>query len=195
MMSSAPPRPLVAAALLAGVAVVLAGCGVNERDPHRFETLADSVAAIPVSTEAGRSAARTEPLKVELLTPHELWDARDGVAGRVRVAVAAPDEARETAPTTPVEPIAPTASRLIQLGAFASEAGARAAWERMRRGEGATALDGLHPAFEGVEVGGRRLVRLNVAASSDRVEALCRVLAAADPWCARSQSAPSTGAA
>lgn len=192
MMSSASPRPLAVAALLAGGAVALAGCGGNERDTRRFEALAETVAAIPLSADAGRPAGGGAPLKVELLTPHELWDARDGVAGRVGVALAAPSAPASTSPAMELRPS--TAFRLIQLGAFASEAGARAAWDGMRRGEGA-ALDGLQPAFEPVEVGGRRLIRLKVAASSDRVEALCRVLAAADPWCARAQTAPSTGAA
>lgn len=67
---------------LAAAALTLAGCGVNEADPHRFETLAQSVASIPVSAEDEGEARptvtpdqpreRAAPLKVELMTPHEL---------------------------------------------------------------------------------------------------------------------------
>ncbi len=192
-------------------ALTLASCGVNERDPHRFEALAQSVAAIPVSAEgegeATASAAgaraprqRAAPLKVELMTPHELWDAREGLVakeglGRVRRTAAATPAASAypdfevPAPAVPTErPSTPTA-RHVQLGAFSSEEGARAAWSRMSRSAGGAALSGLQPAYEAVEVGGRRLVRLKVAATPEQAQILCRDLAASDPWCARSGGA------
>ncbi|HEY4587266.1 MAG TPA: SPOR domain-containing protein [Brevundimonas sp.] len=195
----------LAVAFSAG-ALTLASCGVNERDPHRFEALAQSVAAIPVSAEgegeATASAAaasaprqRAAPLKVELMTPHELWDAREGL-GRVRRTSAATPAAASAypdfeapAPAVPTErPSTPTA-RHVQLGAFSSEEGARAAWSRLRRSAGGAALSGLQPAYEAVEVGGRRLVRLKVAATPEQAQILCRDLAASDPWCARSGGA------
>ncbi len=199
----------LAVAFSAG-ALTLASCGVNERDPHRFEVLAQSVAAIPVSAEgegeATASAAaasaprqRAAPLKVELMTPHELWDAREGLVakeglGRVRRTSAATPAAsaypdfEAPAPAVPTErPSTPT--RHVQLGAFSSEEGARAAWSRLSRSAGGAALSGLQPAYEAVEVGGRRLIRLKVAATAEQAQILCRDLAASDPWCARSGGA------
>jgi len=214
MAQLAPHRPRVLVALAVGLA--LAGCGVNERDPQRFETLAESVAAIPVSAEARgeATAAPTQtpaaprrtgdksPLKVELMTPHDLWDARDGGKGRVRMgAVALPSGFRDPEAPPPARtasvPASPAAvTRSVQLGAFSSEEGARAAWARLSRGADAAVLAGLQPVYEGVEVGGRRLIRLKVAAAPDRAQALCRAVASADPWCARAAEArPSTGAA
>ncbi|WP_415287188.1 SPOR domain-containing protein [Brevundimonas sp. S1H14] len=198
------------AVALSAAALVLASCGVNERDPHRFEALAQSVAAIPVSAEAEGQAAsgaasstprqRAAPLKVELMTPHELWDAREGLVakeglGKVRRTSAAAPAAsaypdfEAPAPAVPAErPSTPTA-RHVQLGAFSSEEGARAAWSRLSRSTGGAALSGLQPAYEAVEVGGRRLVRLKVAATAEQAQILCRDLAASDPWCARSGGA------
>lgn len=203
--------------LVLAVGLTLAGCGVNERDPRRFEALAESVAAIPVSAEADRTPARAAhtpltprqtgkpPLKVELMTPHELWDARDGVAGRARMAaVALPSGLRDSeapsaaraAPAPPASAPVAAGTRSIQLGAFSSEEGARAAWARLSRGPDAAILAGLQPLYEGVDVGGRRLIRLRVSAAPDRVQALCRAAASADSWCARAAEAtPSTGAA
>lgn len=194
----------LAVAFSAG-ALTLASCGVNEADPHRFEALAQSVAAIPVSAEgegeATASAAaasaprqRAAPLKVELMTPHELWDAREGLGRVRRTSAAAPaasayPDFEAPAPAVPTErPSTPTA-RHVQLGAFSSEEGARAAWSRMSRSASGAALSGLQPAYEAVEVGGRRLVRLKVAATAEQAQILCRDLAASDPWCARSSGA------
>lgn len=187
---------------LAAAALTLAGCGVNEADPNRFETLAQSVASIPVSAEdegevrptvtPDQPRERAAPLKVELMTPHELWDAREGVTARVRLASESTptnDPDPETAPAVVAAPQPATAVRQVQLGAYSSEDGARAAWARLSRGPGGAALSGLQPAYEAVEVGGRRLVRLKVAASVEQAQALCRDLAASDPWCARSGAA------
>ncbi len=196
------PRLVVA---LSAAALALAGCGVNEADPHRFESLAQSVASIPVSAEGEGEARptvtpdppreRAAPLKVELMTPHELWDAREGLSAKVRLA-----SAPASAPTAYADPEAPprtvtapkpavVAARHVHLGAYSSEDGARAAWTRLNRGPGGAALSGLQPVYEAVEVGGRRLVRLKVAASVEQAQALCRDLAASDPWCARSGGA------
>lgn len=186
-------------AALSAAALVLAGCGVNEGDPHRFEALAQSVASIPVSSgdeaaapgAAPRQAERkAAPLKVELLTPHELWDVRDGGKPRVTLAATPAPYADLEAPPPVVAPARPASLRHVQLGAFSSEDSARAAWSRLSRGAGGAVLSGLQPAYETVEVGGRRLIRLKVAASAEQAQALCRDLAASDPWCARSGGAP-----
>ena len=184
------------AAALSAAALALAGCGVNEGDPHRFESLAQSVASIPVSSEAEQGAAspragrKASPLKVELLTPHELWDARDGARARVTLAAApAPHTDPEASPPEPT-PALSASLRHVQLGAFSSENSARAAWSRLNQSSGGAVLSGLQPAYEAVEVAGRRLVRLKVAASAEQAQALCRDLAASDPWCARSGGAP-----
>ncbi|WP_427792122.1 SPOR domain-containing protein [Brevundimonas diminuta] len=186
-------------AALSAAALTLAGCGVNESDPHRFEAMAQSVASIPVSSgdEAAAPAAapqradrKASPLKVELLTPHELWDVRDGGRARVTLAAAPAPHPDPEAPPPARAPVRSATLRHVQLGAFSSEDSARAAWSRLNQGAGAAVLSGLQPAYEAVEVAGRRLVRLKVAASAEQVQALCRDLAASDPWCARSGGAP-----
>ena len=198
------------------LAALLSGCGMAEADPHRFEGVAESIAAIPLSTkpEARREPAGPRnaeeaglrPLKVELLTPHQLWDARDGLTTKAAAVLPAlppvfhdpeaPAEVQaaqqaEAGTLRRVAVSAPAASTLIQLGAYGSQASAQAAWERLGLG-----TSGLHPVFEPVLVSGRRLVRLKVRAGSAQAKALCAKAAAADPWCARAAGgASSTGAA
>ena len=191
------------------LAGLLIGCGVVESDPNRFESAAERIAAIPLSGEevgnahsvaaTDRPRERAAPLKVELMTPHELWDAREGLTAKVRLA-SAPGPTPGPAPTAYPDPEAPppavtapkptiVAARHVQLGAYSSEDGARAAWTRLSRGPGGTVLSGLQPVYEAVEIGGRRLFRLKVAATAGQAQALCRDLAASDPWCARSGAA------
>jgi hypothetical protein len=199
---------------VSALAALLAGCGMAEADPHRFEGVADRIAAIPLSAkpeparlavEPGKAeAAGSRPLKVELLTPHQLWDARDGLTtGAAAVLPAMPAvfhdpeappevQAAQQAVVRPTRPVAVAASSsavLIQLGAYASQASAQAAWDRLGQG-------GLNPVFEPVEVNGRRLVRLKVRAGSTQAKVLCERAAASDPWCVRAaEAASSTGAA
>lgn len=199
---------------VSALATLLAGCGMAEADPHRFEGVADRIAAIPLSAkpeparlavEPGKAeAAGSRPLKVELLTPHQLWDARDGLTtGAAAVLPAMPAvfhdpeappevQAAQQAVVRPTRPVAVAASSsavLIQLGAYASQASAQAAWDRLGQG-------GLNPVFEPVEVNGRRLVRLKVRAGSTQAKVLCERAAASDPWCVRAaEAASSTGAA
>ncbi len=199
-------------------AVGLNACGMIDSDPHRFETLANSVAAIDVG---GKRAAAAPPrtaadaglrpaLRVEVMDPHALWDARDGLDGAVEraaprlVAAAAPavadavvqqvsariDAASSRAGLRPAlsssRPAAPRANRgLVQLGAYSSEAAARSAWARLKSGEAAWALNGLSPVYEGVEVGGRRLTRLKVTAPAAGAAAVCAAAGIDDPWCNR----------
>jgi hypothetical protein len=198
------------------LAALLSGCGMAEADPHRFEGVAETIAAIPLSTKletarepAGpRNAqeAGLRPLKVELLTPHQLWDARDGLTAKAATVLPAmpavfldPEApadvqaAQQTAakPARPVAVAASSSAVLIQLGAYASQASAQAAWERLGQGS-----HGLNPVFEPVEVNGRRLIRLKVRAGSAQAKALCQRAAASDPWCVRAaEAASSTGAA
>ena len=198
------------------LAALLAGCGMAEADPHRFEGVAESIAAIPLSArpEARREPvgprnaeeAGLRPLKVELLTPHQLWDARDGLTAKAAAVLPAmpavfndpeaPPEVQaaqraEARPPRPVAVAAPSSAVLIQLGAYASQASAQAAWERLGQGS-----HGLKPVFEPVEVNGRRLIRLKVRTGSAQASALCAKAAAADPWCVRAaEAASSTGAA
>jgi len=193
------------------LAALLAGCGMAEADPHRFEGMADQIAAIPLSSRSVEPArprnaqeAGLRPLKVELLTPHQLWDARDGLTSKAAAILPAlppvfhDPEAPAVEPAT-VQPETkslrgvavggPSSSQLIQLGAYASQASAQAAWDRL--GQGAS---GLSPVFEPVEVKGRRLVRLKVRAGSAQAKALCASVAASDPWCIQAAAgASSTG--
>ncbi|MGO4410092.1 MULTISPECIES: SPOR domain-containing protein [unclassified Brevundimonas] len=199
------------------LAALLAGCGMTEADPHRFESVADQIAAIPLSSRSAEPArepagprnareAGLRPLKVELLTPHQLWDARDGLTSKAAAvlpamppvfldpeAPPAVQAAQQSAakPSRPAVVAASSSSALIQLGAYASQASAQAAWERLGQG-----TSGLNPVFEPVEVNGRRLIRLKVRAGSAQAKALCAKAAAADPWCVRAAAgASSTGAA
>jgi hypothetical protein len=182
---------------------LLAACGRGEPDPHRFEKMARTVADIeapldpglysdtpPASRAAGLRPAMS-PLKVELMTPHELWDAREGV---VREAVV------ETAPALVEQAAAATANRLglasepetaprpvasegqvIQLGAYASERDARLAWARVADRE---ALAGFSPILQVAEVNGRRVVRLRVGpVPVERAGAVCAAAGVDDPWC------------
>jgi hypothetical protein len=145
-------------------------------------------------------------LKVEVLDPHALWDARDADL-RNAVETAAPRLAAAAAPAVveaaseqmfarveqvraqlrpasqPAEALPPRA--LVQLGAYSSEGGARAAWARLQSGPAAWAVDGLSPVYETVEVGGRTLTRLKVRAPAAGAAAVCAAAGIDDPWCRR----------
>ena len=198
------PRPILASFL----AVALSACGGIENDPNRFESMARAVAAIdvpmtPVSRDAPSvpalaTAAQSglrPALQVQVMDPHDLWDARDGVVqDAVRQAVVR--TAAETAPMVTqavvrqasqragLRPALPAAgSAVIQLGAFSSETAARAAWAEIGKGG---ALAGLSPRFEAVEVNGKRLTRLKVGPIPAQAAAgLCRAARVVDPWCRR----------
>ena len=203
------PSLLIRPVLACLAAASLAACGMVEADPHRFETMAEAVAAIPLETEgatdavAARTAAEAglrPALQVEVMDPHALWDARDGglrgmaeAQGGRLAAAAAPAAARavvrdvaaridDAAARTGLRPsTAPRTAAdaaLVQIGAYSSEAAARAAWARLD-------LDGLNPVFEAVEVDGRRLTRLKVRTPADRAAAVCAAAGVDDPWCRR----------
>lgn len=208
-----PFRPVLALLLAMG----LTACGVVESDPNRFENLAEQVAAIPldgstptrpVDTSAARSDDRglRPALRVEVMDPHALWDARDGGLGGVvqaatsrAAAAAAPAvvdgvvaEVRGRVDSVVGRPSLRPALRvveadgpLVQLGAYSTEAAARAAWSRLQTGPAAEALQGLTPVLEPVEVGGRRLVRLKTPAPAAGAAALCAAAGVDDPWCRR----------
>jgi hypothetical protein len=211
-MTPRPPfRPVLALLLATG----LTGCGMVEGDADRFETLAEKVAAIPLDEPAG--AKRAAPasaadrglrpaLRVEVMDPHALWDARDGGLGVVvqaattrAAAAAAPavvdgvaSELRQRvegvagrAPLRPALRVVETGRPLVQLGAYSSEAAARAAWSRLQAGPAAAALRGLSPVLEPVEVDGRTLVRLKTSAPAAGAADLCAAAGVDDPWCRR----------
>lgn len=185
-----------------------ASCGFVESDPNRFENLARSIAEIPLDGDAPVTAAEAglrpafvtaeqvaDPgaLRVEVLDPHALWDARDnglrGAVGRAAPAVveaAAPAVTRAIVQevTRATDELRPQAvPEILQLGAFSSPAAARAAWTRIAAA-GET-VSTLTPAFEAVEVDGRTLTRLKVVASADAARAVCRAADAADLGCLR----------
>lgn len=198
-------------------AVGLNACGMIDSDPHRFENFANSVAAIDLDGSHAAAQPRTAAeaglrpaLRVEVMDPHALWDARDGLDTAVEraaprlVAAAAPavadavvhqvsarlDSASARAGLRPVltsrPTTAPRANRdLVQLGAYSSEASARSAWSRLKSGNAARALNGLTPVYERVEVGGRQLVRLKVATPAAGAAAVCAAAGINDPWCNR----------
>lgn len=202
--------PVSRPALASMIALALSACSGIENDPDRFESMARAVAAIdvpmtPVSRDAPSvpalaTAAQSglrPALQVQVMDPHDLWDARDGgVENAVRQAVvrtavdAAPvvtqavvRRASERAGLRPALASGASASAVIQLGAFSSEAAARAAWAEIGKGG---ALSGLSPRFEAVEVNGKRLTRLKVGPiPADAAAGLCRAARVSDPWCRR----------
>ena len=220
-------RPLAClTALMAG----LAGCSeAATSSATPYQDMADHVATIPLSPKTADSVSHPTqvnlplervaqatsnraPLKVELMSPHQLWDLRDGplkvptieVPEGTTRAVPVSDTAPNTPPVVTVAVPAPvpapqpdgdgTAFRTVQLGAYSSEQSARTAWNRLSTGSNADVLSGLAPQFEPAEVGGRQLVRLRVSARESRIQSLCQTVANSDPWCARAvtTAAPST---
>ena len=194
-----------ALALMLGT--LITSCSGVEGEADRFESMARQVAAIPLdgssrqptaaqiglrpatfapAVPATTAVASVEGLKIEVMDPHDLWDARDGL----RRAYPKP----ETAAPAPAVPVAqrlaaPTiarpasASTTIQLGAYSSLEIARAAWTDAR--SASAALRPLTPEFVPVEVNGKPFVRLRVKVPAADKTSICRALEIADPWCLR----------
>ena len=176
-------------ALVGLIGLTVAACGAME--DASFETMAQSVAEVPLEGAARAASPEkgTRPtVRVEVMSPHELWDARDGILKPAMESV--PEVAMPTlalamadAPTTMTAPM-PVAgeTRTIQLGAYGSADAARAAWARLSKSE-ARLLTGLEPRFETATVEGKDLVRLRLSAPVDVAPAVCAAVAATDPWC------------
>jgi hypothetical protein len=216
------PSLLIRPVLACAAAAALSGCGMVDADPHRFESMAEAVAAIPLDGQVKASPARTPvvrtaaeaglrpALRVQVMDPHALWDARDGglrgmaeEQGQRLAAAAAPvmaeavvrnvsariDSAVVQTGLRPAKPApaaaSPRAGGLVQIGAYSSKAAAEAAWSRLASGGAAWAVDGLTPVFERVEVGGRQLTRLKVRAPAAGAAAVCAAAGIDDPWCHR----------
>lgn len=205
------PSRMLRPVLIGLVGLTTSSCGFVESDPNRFESLAQAVADIPL--DGGPAPARPAEqgglrpafvsaeqiaspgaLRVEVLDPHALWDARDaGLRGAVEraapamVEAAAPHvaDAMVRQVSTRVEAMRPQAAvgETLQLGAFSSPAAARAAWGRIA--DAGDAVSGLTPAFEAVTVDGRTLTRLKVVASAEAARAVCRAADAAELGCLR----------
>lgn len=203
------PSSIIRPVLACLAAAALSACGVVDSNPDRFQSMAESVAAIPIDGEAtaapapastGRTAAENDlrpALQVQVMDPHALWDARDGglraMAGEQAprlVAAAAPavaeavvqnvsDHIDNAAAKTDRPARAPRSNALVQIGAYSSEAAARAAWASLD-------LEDLAPVYEPVEVDGRRLTRLKVRAPASGAAAVCAAAGIDDPWCHRS---------
>ncbi|HZW16482.1 MAG TPA: SPOR domain-containing protein [Brevundimonas sp.] len=204
------PSLLLRPVLACAAAAALSACGMIDSDPHRFESMAEAVAAIPLEGEgqtAPPSTRRTAAenglrpaLRVQVMDPHALWDARDGDLGGiaeepaprlvaamaqspaeavVRNVSARLDRAVAKAGLRPAQPPRPRASEaLVQIGAYSSEAAAHAAWARL-------GLDEHTPVFESVEVDGRPLTRLKVRTPASGAAAVCAAAGIDDPWCHR----------
>lgn len=212
-------RPVLVGLL--GLATV--SCGEVGSDPHRFQSMAQAVADIPLDggerdakPEArpalraafsdSRAAINPAPLRVEVMSPHDLWDARDaGLRGSVErlgpavMEAAAPvvtraifnrnAERQTAAPEPALQPerqpavVTSVARTTLQLGAFASPAAAQRAWSRIA--EAGQGVAELSPMFESVQVDGRSLTRLKVSAPVDAARAVCRAADAAQLGCLR----------
>lgn len=224
------PSRMLRPVLLGLVGLATSSCSLVEGDPHRFESMAQAVADIPLDggpRDAAPQTVRTAAesglrpalavtdtvvnpgaLRVEVMDPHDLWDARDaGLRGAVERAAPALIEAaapmvaeavvqqvsdrmqtprveRAVVRTAPAAGPQPSASRTtLQLGAFSSPAAARAAWTQIASAGHAVAE--LSPMFESVEVDGRSLTRLKVIAPADAARAVCRAADAAQLGCLR----------
>ena len=215
------PSRMLRPVLLGLAGLATSSCSLVESDPRRFESMAEAVAEIqldgaprPVRTAAesglrpamAATSADAGPgaLRVEVMDPHDLWDARDaGLRGAVEraapalVEAAAPmaaeavvQQVSDRMPRPRVEPAlvraAPPASAsptTLQLGAFSSPDAARAAWTRIA--SAGQAVADLSPTFEAVEVDGRTLTRLKVIAPADAARAVCRAADAARLGCLR----------
>lgn len=185
------------------------GCSMVEGDPHRFEKLAQGIADIPVDGPRGKSRTAAEAglrpaMRVEVLDPHALWDARDGMvqdavekAAPAIVEAAAPVFAQAVADQVETriadvrarsDNLRPALAaederRTLQLGAYSTQAAARLAWRDLSSGSAQSVLSDLQPRFEQAEVNGRSVVRLKVSTPSDRIDALCRTTRIDAPWC------------
>ena len=207
-------RPALVRVAVLSAGAALASCTGVDSDANRFEDMAQHVANIRLDgAPAGsgdaslfRPAIRSkpQPLTVQIMDPHDLWDARDGglrgavgqVGERV-VEAASPAVAQvamqravlrpsEPAPLRPAMAEAPAeALATIQLGAYSTPEAARMAWDRAASGPAGAALAGLSPVFEAVEVNGRSFTRLKIVAPAASAVAICQTAAASDPWCAR----------
>lgn len=193
-------------------ALALVACDTgSSADGSRYQQWAQTVSTIPLDPASGQGEtpqsqialepASEEPsnkaLRVELMTPHQLWDARNGPlkvptmevlenispTEIVRTAVTTAAPAREAPQTTATSTPAASPTKLIQLGAYSSEQAARQAWQGVQNSLGTAQANGLKPRFETVEVAGRQLVRLRVATTDDQARNLCQALASNDPWC------------
>ncbi|MBJ7448250.1 MAG: hypothetical protein JHC81_12010 [Brevundimonas sp.] len=206
-------RPVLVLLAVAGVGA----CGAVE-DPHRFETVAQQVADIPLdgqvqpkvqSVKAQAEGGLRPALQVDVMDVHDFWDARDGIVSATDAVVdgvadsvkpvvsrAVVRQAEDTADgialrpaihaqDVPLATVMRPSSGLVQLGAYASEEAARAAWVRLKSGSAAWALEGLTPVYEAVEVNGRRLVRLKVQTPPAGAPAVCAAAGIDDPWCHR----------
>lgn len=163
----------------------------------------------PVRQPSSADDGLRPALKVDVMDVHDFWDARDGIASATDAVVdgvadtvkpvvtrAVVQQTGDTADAVmlrpalhrqdvPVETIMRPSSGLVQLGAYATEDSARAAWSRLKSGSAAWALEDLTPVYETVEVQGRRLVRLKVQTPPAGAPAVCAAAGIDDPWCHR----------
>jgi hypothetical protein len=169
-------RPVLVSLTLSGVGLTTASCGMVEGDPHRFESLAQKVADIRIdgSPDAAGPLTRTaaedglrpalapvaghrQELRVEVMDPHDLWDARDGLRRTIREEGAAVAEAAAPA-------IAQAATRAVvrQVSTRTSEA-ARP-----------SDRDGLRPVIartSAAPAGGRAVIQLGAYSSEAAAQA------------------------
>jgi len=191
------------------LALLTAACDpATSKDGTRYQQWAQTVSSIPLDPAKGQDqpaqqilplaapqkTSSEQRLRVELMTPHQLWDARNGPlkvptmevlenvspTELVRASTSAGVTARPPVPEQPAAAAQP--AKLIQLGAYSSEQSARTAWQRVQSSLGNTTT-ALQPRYETVEVSGRQLVRLRVAATEAQALHLCQALASNDPWC------------
>ena len=209
------PRLLIRPVLACVAAGSLSACGMVDADPHRFETMAEAVAAIPLDGQSGpavktpgatRSAAEAglrPALQVQVMEPHALWDARDGGLR----AMAEEQGQRLAAAAAPAVADAVVRNVSTRIDEAAAQAGLRPARSPVAAATGAAGdlvqigayssetaaraawarldLDGLTPVYEAAEVGGRRLTRLKVRAPAAGAAAVCAAAGIDDPWCRR----------
>jgi hypothetical protein len=161
-------RPVLVCLSLSGVGLTTASCGMVDGDPHRFESLATKVADIRLdgstesaSTSLTRTAAEDglrpavadsteavaghkQGLRVEVMDPHDLWDARDGLRRTIR------DESAAV-----VEKAAPMVAHAV-AGAVVQQVSARVSEAAHPLQASPSRTDGLRPAFSHASTSGAR---------------------------------------
>ncbi len=136
--------------------------------------------AAPEAPVEGRRIERSEQAR----RPAAEGDGDGEASARIpatnrRLAESAPQSGSESSSSGSVSA---SSGRLIQLGAFSSEAAANQAWSQIRGSN--SALGSLNRSVTTVQAGGRTLYRLRAAASSpDAARQICATLRSAGQAC------------
>ena len=137
-----------------------------------------------------RSAAPEQPVSGQRASASGGANSNDSASGSSSARIPASDRSlAESAPpsasggnSTGTSGVTAASGRLIQLGAFSTQAAANSAWAQIRRGD--NTLNSLQHSVTPVQAGGRTLYRLRAAASSrEAARSVCARLRNAGQAC------------